>query len=318
MNDPHHFDHAVHLFNRPRPLGKSGLVVSPLAWGMWRFGGDDVEAAQAKAEAALAAGITLFDTADIYGPDNAEDFGASEALLGRVFKASPALRDRIVLASKGGIRMGVPYDSSMTYIRMAVEASLKRLGVERLDLWQIHRPDLLTHPVEVASTLDALVAEGKLAAVGVSNYTPAQTAALVAHLKTPLASTQPEFSALALAPLTDGTLDQAMERDIAVLAWSPLGQGRLGSGDPRPGRGSAPDARTVRVQAALDPLATRFGVDRTAVAYAWIMAHPAKPIPIVGTQHVGRIAASADAFKVRFTRAEWYAILVASRGENLP
>ena len=306
------------VLNRPRPLGKSGLSVSPLAWGMWRFAGNDVEVARAKVEAALAAGITFFDTADIYGPDNGEPFGASEALLGRLFAESPGLRDRIVLASKGGIRMGVPYDSSMEYLREAVEASLRRLKVERIDLWQIHRPDMLAHPAEVASTLDALVAEGKIGAVGVSNFTPAQTGALAKHLMTPLASAQPEFSVLATAPLFDGTLDRAMKHDYSVIAWSPLGQGRIGDGDPRPGRGTADDARTTRVKAVLDAQATRQQVSRTAVAYAWIMCHPARPIPIVGTQNPNRIAASVDAYKVRFTRAEWYEILVASLGEPLP
>jgi len=309
---------SISLSPEPRLLGKSGLSVSPMAWGMWRFGGDNLAAAQARVEAALAAGITLFETADIYGPDNGEPFGASETLLGRVFKASPGLRDHIVLASKGGIRMGVPYDSSPTYLRAAVEASLQRLGVEQLDLWQVHRPDMLAHPAEVAATLDALIAEGKVAAVGVSNYAPAQTGALARHLQAPLASTQPEFSVLAPAPLFDGTLDRAMKHDCAVLAWSPLGQGRLGQGDPRPGRATGATPQTERVLAALDAHAARCGVERTAVAYAWIMAHPARPIPIVGTQHVARIAASADAYKVRFTRAEWYAILVASLGENLP
>ena len=306
------------VLNRPRPLGKSGLSVSPMAWGMWRFAGTDVAGARARIEAALAAGITFFDTADIYGPDNAEEFGAAEALLGRVFAESPGLRDRIVLASKGGIRMGVPYDSSMKYLRAAVEASLTRLGVERLDLWQIHRPDMLAHPAEVAATLDALVAEGKIAAIGVSNFTVNQTGALGRHLKTPLASTQPEFSVLATAPLFDGTLDHAMGVGHDVIAWSPLGQGRIGDGDPRPGRAAADDARTTRVKAALDTHAARQGVGRTAVAYAWIMVHPARPIPIVGTQNPDRIAASADAYRVSFTRAEWYAILVASLGENLP
>ncbi len=308
----------IALLNSPRPLGKSGLQVSPLAWGMWRFAGDDVRAARERVEAALAAGISFFDTADIYGPDNDEPFGASEALLGRVFAEAPGLRDRIVLASKGGIRMGVPYDSSSAYIRDAVEASLTRLGVERLDLWQIHRPDMLAHPAEVAATLDALVAEGKIAAIGVSNFTINQTAALGRHLNTPLASTQPEFSVLATAPLFDGTLDHAMGVGHDVIAWSPLGQGRLGDGDPRPGRMKADDDRVTRVKAALDAHAARHGVGRSAVAYAWIMAHPARPIPIVGSQTPARIAESADAFKVSFSRAEWYAILVASLGENLP
>lgn len=308
----------IALSPEPRPLGKSSLTVSPLAWGMWRFGGDDVSAARMRVEAALAAGISFFDTADIYGPDNDEPFGAAEALLGRVFAEAPALRDRIVLASKGGIRMGVPYDSSPAYLRAAVEASLTRLGIERLDLWQIHRPDMLAHPAEVAATLDALVAEGKIAAIGVSNFTVAQTRALAAHLKAPIAATQPEFSPLALAPLHDGTLDLAMETGMAVLAWSPLGQGRLGGGDPRPGRGTPDDERTRRVKAALAAPAERHGVSITAAAYAWIMAHPAGVIPIVGTQNPARIAEAGDAFKVRWTRRQWYEVLVASLGENLP
>jgi aryl-alcohol dehydrogenase-like predicted oxidoreductase len=301
-----------------RALGKSTIQVSPMAWGMWRFAGDDVKAARAKVEAALAAGINFFDTADIYGPDNDEPFGASEALLGRVFAESPGLRDQIVLASKGGIRMGVPYDSSPKYLREAVEASLTRLGIDRLDLWQIHRPDMLAHPADVAATLDALVAEGKIAAVGVSNHTPSQTGALARHLKAGVLTTQPEFSVLATAPLFDGTLDRAMKHGVGVLAWSPLGQGRLGDGDPRPGRKVAEDARIAAVKAALLAQGVKYGVGLAAAAYAWIMAHPAGIIPIVGTQNPARIAESGDAYKVRFTRAEWYSILVASLGENLP
>ncbi len=301
-----------------RPLGKSSLLVSPLAWGMWRFAGDDVTAAQGLVEAAIAAGINFFDTADIYGPDNEEEFGASEALLGRVFAQSPGLRDRIVLASKGGIRMGVPYDSSPGYLRAAIEASLSRLGVERIDLWQIHRPDMLAHPADVAATLDAMVAEGKIGAIGVSNFTPSQTGALGRHLTSGLVSTQPEFSPLATAPLFDGTLDRAMKHGHAVMAWSPLGQGRLGDGDPRPGRMVTADDRITRTKAALAAQGEEYGVGVTAAAYAWIMAHPAGIIPIIGSQNAARIAASADAFKVRWTRAQWYAVLTASLGENLP
>ncbi|MGL4543192.1 MAG: aldo/keto reductase [Polymorphobacter sp.] len=308
----------ITLSPKSRPLGKSGLSVSPLAWGMWRFAGDDVGAARQRVEAALDAGITLLDTADIYGPDNDEPFGASELLLGKVLAEAPALRDRMILASKGGIRMGVPYDSSPAYLVEAVEASLTRLGVERIDLWQIHRPDMLAHPADTARTLEALVQAGKIGAIGVSNHTPAQTAALAAHMRLPLASIQPEFSPLATAPLFDGVLDQAMAQDYAVLAWSPLGQGRLVGGDPRPGRGTPDDARTTAVKALLKAQGERFGVGVSAAAYAWVMAHPARPIPIVGTQTPARIAEAADAFKVSFTRTEWYAILVASLGENLP
>ena len=210
-----------------RPLGKSGLNVSPIAWGMWRFGGGDVGIARRKVEAALEAGVTLFDTADIYGPDNGEPFGAAEALLGQVLRESPALRGKMVLATKGGIVIGTPYDSSAAYLERAIDASLRRLGVERVELWQIHRPDILTHPQEVARALEKAHATGKIVAVGVSNFTVSQTAALQQFLPVPLASTQPELSALALDPIRSGLLDQAIMMDLAVLAWSPLAGGRL-------------------------------------------------------------------------------------------
>ena len=292
-----------------RPLGASALRVSSIAWGMWRFAGDDLAAARARVEAALAAGITLFDTADVYGPDNGEPFGAAEALLGRVLAEDRSLAGRMVIATKGGIVLGTPYDSSAAYLEEAIDASLRRLGLEHVALWQIHRPDQLTHPAEIASALEKAHAAGKIGAVGLSNHTPAQTRALAAHLTLPIVSHQPEFSALALAPLTDGILDQAMERNMAVLAWSPLAGGRLS--DPQ-------DERARAVAALLDAKAEAVDVDRGAAALSWIMAHPAQPIPIAGTQDVRRIARLADAFRPRWTRADWYAVLEASMGEKLP
>ena len=297
----------------PRSLGASGISISSLAWGMWRFKGQDVEAATACVTAALDAGITLFDTADIYGPDNGEDFGASEALLGRVFEADAGLRSSMILATKGGIRMGVPYDSSAAYIEQAVDASLARLQVDHVDLWQIHRPDLLAHPAEVAAALEKLVSSGRARTVGVSNFTPAQTAALQAHLPFKLVSIQPEFSALAYHALFDGTLDGAMQHGYSVLAWSPLAQGRLAADLPA----DAPAAHRAAV-AVIDRIAAEQGVSRTAVATAFVGAHPSGAIPIIGTQNPARIAEATDAFKVRFTRQSWYEILQAATGANLP
>lgn len=295
-----------------RTLGPSGIQVSSLAWGMWRFRGSDVNAARALVEAALDAGITLFDTADIYGPDNDEKFGAAESLLGRVFAEAPDLRHRLTLATKGGIVMGTPYDSSPEYLESAIDASLKRLGVDRIDLWQIHRPDILSHPHEVARAVEKARALGKVLSFGVSNFTPAQTSALIAAMPAhgiPLSTIQPELSALKLDAIEDGTLDLAMTHDLCTLAWSPLGQGRIAQ---------PTNERERAVAAALDAIANAQGVSRAAAAYSWIMAHPARPIPIVGSQQVARIAEAADAYKVQWTRADWYAVLVASRGEKLP
>jgi len=292
-----------------RPLGKSGLLVSPIAWGMWRFGQSTVAEGRALIDAAFAAGVTLFDTADIYGFNGSDGFGDAETLLGKVFAEDPALRDRMILATKGGIRPPLPYDQSTTYLTEALDASLTRLGVESVDLYQIHRPDILTHPQEVARSLENMVSSGKVRAIGVSNFTIPQIRALEAFLTIPLASLQPELSPLELGPIENGLLDLAMERDHAVLAWSPLGGGRIGSPE---------DDRSKAVAAALDVVAEQAGVSRAAAAYAWIMAHPARAIPIVGTQNVARIAEIADVYKVRFTRQSWYDVLIASRGERLP
>jgi len=292
-----------------RKLGGTDIEISPIAWGMWRFCGDDVNAAQSRVEAALDAGITLFDTADIYGPDNGEPFGSAEALLGRVFQQAPSLRQRMVLATKGGIRMGVPYDSSAAYLRAAIDASLSRLGTERVELWQIHRPDILAHPQEVARTLEAAHQAGKIAAIGVSNFSVAQTAALTHFLTVPLASQQPEFSPLFLEPAQNGLLDQAMVLGLTVLAWSPLGGGRLGQPN---------DERSRAIAALLDAKAMEAGVERAAATYSWIMAHPSRPIPIAGTQNLDRIAAIPQAFQVEWNRQEWYRVFETSLGEKLP
>ena len=297
-------------FHGPRPLGKSGLTLSAIGWGMWRFRGVDVRAAQALIEAALAGGINFFDTADVYGLDNGEPFGAAEVLLGRVFEVAPHLRQQMILATKGGIEIGTPYNSSAKYLIEACDASLRRMKIDRVELYQIHRPDILAHPSEIAEAFEKLRKAGKVAEFGVSNYTPAQTAALIEHLPFPLASIQPEFSPLAIEPLADGTLDQAIAHGLTVLAWSPLSGGRLA--------GSGEDVRTRAVIAALDEIALRKGVSRSVVCFAWILGHAAKPIPLVGSQHAHRIHDAMQAIEVALSRSEWYFILTAARGAPLP
>ncbi len=283
--------------------------VSSLGWGMWRFRGDDLNHAQTLVECALECGITLFDTADIYGPDNGEPFGASETLLGRVFDAAPSLRSKMVLASKGGISIGVPYDSSADYMTSAIDASLSRLKTERIDLWQIHRPDILTHPQELCRTLEDAHKSGKIGAVGVSNFTKDQIEAFAHFSAVPLVSTQPQFSPLVLDPALDGQFDQAMRHSIMVMAWSPLGGGRIAKPETE---------QELAVAEALDKIANAHGVSRTAAAYSWIMAHPARPIPIIGSQSPDRIREAADCYKVQWSRSAWYEVLVASMREELP
>ncbi|MGH6787179.1 MAG: aldo/keto reductase [Novosphingobium sp.] len=294
-----------------RQLGASGIAVSPIAWGMWRFaenGRGAVEAARL-VHAALDAGITLLDTADIYGFDGAGGFGDAEALFGEVLAAEPALRGRMVLATKGGIMPPLPYDQSPAYLAAAIDASLRRLQTETIDLWQVHRPDILARPQEVARALDNAVAAGKVRALGVSNFTLHQIAALNQFLGHKLVATQPEISPLRIDCFENGELDQAMMLGLTPLAWSPLGGGRL----------AAPAGeRPLAVAAALDAVASAQGVSRTVAAYSWLIAHPAGIVPIVGSQNAERIAEAAQALSVRWTREDWYAVLVAARGEPLP
>ena len=294
-----------------RMLGHSGIAVSPIAWGMWRLVEDGRTAADAArlVHAALDAGISFLDTADIYGFDGTGGFGDAEALLGDVLAAEPPLRARMVLATKGGILPPLPYDQSADYLRTAIDDSLARLKVDSVDLWQIHRPDILAHPQEVARVLDDAVASGKVRSLGVSNFTQAQIAALQHFLGNKLVATQPEISPLRIACFENGELDQAMMLGLTPLAWSPLGGGRL----------AAPEtAREKAVAAALDAVAEAQGVSRTVAAYSWLMAHPAGIIPIIGSQNAARIAEGAAALTVRWTRTDWYAVLVAARGERLP
>lgn len=296
------------VLSAPIALGQSGLFASRLGWGMWRLSGDAAQAV-GLAHAALDAGMTFFDTADIYGLDGA-GFGAAEAQLGAAFALDPGLRARVTLASKGGIDPGKPYDSSAAYLIAACERSLQRLRTDVIDLYQIHRPDLLAHPAEVAAAFDRLRQAGKIRAAGVSNHTAAQTRALAAHMPFPLVSTQPEFSALAIEPLQDGVLDLAIEQGLAVLAWSPLAQGRLA--------GDGGEATADRVIAALDGLAQREGVSRAAIAIAWVLAHPARPVALIGSQTPQRLHEAAAALGVHMSRADWYSVLVAARGAAMP
>lgn len=292
-----------------RKLGSSSLECGPLAFGCWRFVGTTTEDAQRRLEAALDHGLDLVDTADVYGLDwGGTAFGQAEELLGAVLRKTPSLRERMVLATKGGIQPGVPYDSSASYLEAAVEASLRRLATDTIDLYQIHRPDPFTHPEEIAGALDALRRKGKIREVGVSNYTVPQLETLAAALPFELATSQPELSAVALEPIFGGELDVLQRRGIRPLAWSPLAGGRLATGDGVPSE----------LLVVLDEIAEREGVDRSDVALAFVLAHPSRPVAILGTQNVERLRTADRCCSVKLERADVYRIVEASTGRPLP
>lgn len=291
--------------------GGSGSL-SRIVYGMWRLGDDpDTSPAQVqrKIEACLAQGITTMDHADIYGGY------AGQSLLGAALKAAPDLRQRIELVTKGGIvaPMGrhadarvKHYDTSPAFLRASLEQSLRDLAVDQVDLFLIHRPDPMMDADATGAVLDALVAEGKTRAVGVSNFRPWDMSLLQSRMQTPLATNQIELSLMRHEPFEDGDLAFLMERRIPVMAWSPLGGGSLFA-SVRP-----------ELTALLKEMAEREGVDMGAVAVAWLLAHPARIMPVMGTNTLERIRHLSDALSLRMDRQDWFALYQAALGRDVP
>ena len=191
------------------------------------------------------------------------------------------------------------------------------MQIDVIDLYQIHRPDVLTHPEETAAALTQLRQQGKVREIGVSNFSVHQVSALQRYLPFPIATQQPELSAWCLAPLDDGVIDQCMQERITPLAWSPLAGGRLGlaADTARAGDGGE---RLATLIDALEELAASKVAPRSAVALAFLLHHPAGVVPIIGTQQLDRIRTCAAAVGVSLSRDEWYSLLAAARGRRLP
>ena len=194
---------------------------------------------------------------------------------------------------------------------------MKRLGVETIDLYHLHRPDYLCDPEEVATVFARLRQTGKVREFGVSNFRPSQVTALQKACPMPLIVNQVEINLSRLDCFHDGTLDQCLAEQIVPLAWSPLAGGRLS--DILPIDINSPDhARRIGLRETLDEVARDHGVTRTLVALAWLLQHPAKIIPIIGSAKAEHIREAAQAEAVRLSRDEWYRLMEAARGERLP
>lgn len=261
-------------------------------------------------DSCLQQGVTSFDHADVYGHYQ------THALFGQVLRERPELRDQMQLVSKCGIAQVTPqrpghwikhYNTSAAHIRASVEQTLTDLHTDRLDLLLIHRPDPLMDADEVAICFEALQREGKVLKLGVSNHSPSQFDLL--HSRIALSTNQIEFSALHLAPLTDGTLDQAQRLRLRPMLWSPLAGGRLWTDNAE---------QSQRVRAALLEVAQRHGSTPQTIAYAWLLRHPSRPQVIVGSQHPERINQAVRAMDIQLDAQDWTAILSASTGMPVP
>jgi predicted oxidoreductase len=302
-------------------LGKSDLTVSRLAYGCMRIAGtwnpkEITPEREANGRAALLAayeaGYTLFDHADIYCA------GGCESIHGRLLKDSPELRRQTIIATKCGIRFGDDksphrFDFSKEHILWSVDQSLERLGIEQIDLYQLHRPDVLMEPAEVAEAFEILHRQGKVKRFGVSNFFPNQYDLLAQFVPFPLVVNQLEMHLGYLDPFVNGTTDQCQARNVTPLAWSPLGGGWLGAG------GKVPEGdKREKILEVLDAHAEKYGVSRTVMSLAWLMRHPSGIVPIVGSANPVNIADAAKADGIHLERDDWYRIYIAARGRGLP
>ncbi|CAD5371659.1 Uncharacterized oxidoreductase YcsN [Rubrivivax sp. A210] len=288
------------------------LTLSPIVAGLWRMAewGLDVPGRIRWIEQALDLGITSFDHADIYGGYTVE------ALFGEALAAAPGLRQRLQIATKCGIKLVSAqrpahaiksYDSGRAHVLASVDASLRALRTDRIDLLLLHRPDLLLDPDELADTLRLLLAAGKVLHFGVSNHSPGQLNVL--RKRHPLATHQIEFSPLQMQALADGTLEQCVDLGLRPMIWSPLGGGRLLSGQ---------DEQARRVRGALAELGARHGgASAATLACAWILRHPSRPIPITGSGRIEGLREAVAALDIRLSTEDWYRVWQASMGREV-
>jgi len=299
-------------------LGKSNLDVPQVAVGCMRMN-DKAQAADFIA-AALEMGANFFDHADIYGR------GACEEIFAEAAGMNASVREKMIIQSKCAIVPGKMYDFSKEHILASVDGILKRLKTEYLDVLLLHRPDTLMEPEEVAEAFDTLEAAGKVRNFGVSNQNPATMRLLQKFVKQPLVANQLQFS-LAHAGMVTGSLHVNMTddganmrdggvlefcrlNDITIQPWSPFQHGMfrgtfIGNPDYAP------------LNAKIDELAEKYGVTNTTIAIAWILRHPAKMQPVVGTMNISRLQDCVKATEIALTREEWYALYLAA-GNNLP
>ena len=288
------------------------LSLSRLIYGMWRLGDDENTSpahVQAKIEACLAQGITTMDQADIYGGYEAEE------LLGNALKQAPSLRDKIEIVTKcdiiapagrhSGARVKY-YDTSAAHITQSVEDSLRLMAIEHIDLLLVHRPDPMMDHHETGRALDGLVASGKVGSIGVSNFKSHDWTLLQSAMSETLSTNQIEISVLANQAFINGDIAYLQERNVAPMAWSPLAGGALF------------ETQNQALLAKLTDIGQQAGVNAASVAVAWLLAHPARIMPVLGTNNIERIAKISQCLDITIDRQTWFEIYEAANGHEVP
>lgn len=300
--------------NMPRVELNSDLSLSRLAYGVWRLSeaaDTSAPAIVARIQACLDQGITTFDHADIYGGYSCE------ALFGAALRAQPGLKARMEIVTKCDIMLLSDqrpdnrvkhYDTSSAHVQASVDRSLHNIGVDAIDLLLIHRPDPLMDHHALGACLDGLIQSGKVRAAGVSNFMPWDLDLLQSAMKNRLLTNQIEIGLMQTRGFVDGQIAHAQRLGLPVMAWSPLGGGRL----------FGQEAAALRLRPALQRIAAAQGVDETAVAIAWLLHHPARIIPVLGTNDMQRIARMQDALRVTLDRQTWFELYSLANGVEVP
>ncbi len=300
-------------------LGKSNIISSRIVYGCMRIVGDNSPDNRKKGKQAIRTaieeGYTHFDHADIYGS------GKCEELFSEILKENPEARERIIITSKCGIRVKnhpnendpVRYDFSKEHIIKSVEGSLSRLSVDYLDILLLHRPDYLFNAEEVSGIFNALHDSGKVINYGVSNFSPSQVSLLQSYLSFPLLMNQVEINIHNINALFDGTLDQCQELKITPQAWCPLGGvvyqawGNTFSKEDK-----------IRIKSELDLQSRKYNTENWIIMLSWLLKHPAKILPIIGTTNSSRIKAAKQALNIDYSREDWYRLLEARNSHPVP
>jgi predicted oxidoreductase len=282
-----------------------GPEFSRIIAGAWRWHTVSQEMVSKLIHVSLEEGITTFDHADIYGDH------ANEEIFGNVLRLRPELRKRMELVTKCGIKFPSDkrpeskvkhYDTSKKHILWSVDNSLKMLGTDYIDLLLIHRPDPMMDPGQVAEAFAELKINGKVLYFGVSNFTVTQFEMLQSYLDVPLVTNQIELSVTYSQPLFDGTVDVLMKHRTSPMAWSPLGGGNLMSSQHDSIFSLAPNYRATSSQLAL----------------AWLLKHPSAVFPVIGTTRPERIVESARSIDIKLDLQDWFAMLKAAMGKEMP
>ncbi len=284
----------------------SKIIAGTMTWGTWgkRFSKEQMVDIM---HHCIEVGISTFDHADIYGGYTTEaDFGLA-------FKESNISREEIQLITKCGIQLNAAtrpnivahYEYSEEYIIYSVDQSLKNLNTEYIDMLLLHRPSPLMNPEPISAAIRKLQSEGKVKDFGVSNFTPSQIAMLEKQIL--IISNQVEFSLTANQPMYEGTLDDCIANSRMAMSWSPLG-----------GVFKEKTEQVQRIQKVLEKMMVKYNATKDQLLLAWVLKHPAKVHPVVGTATKSRLTNAVEALKIDLELSDWFMLLEASKGHQVP